>query len=347
MPQIHSVKYAATVLVPFRNERHHLPQLLTSIQKLSYSSLEVIMIDDHSEDGGYEWLQEEVAKWKLGYITLIKSAGEGKKAALSTGVTLATSSIILTTDADCSLPEDWVQAFLSEFDDEKIQLVAGPVLTKRGEGWLRRFQYVEWSSVLLLTNFFFKTKSPQMCSGANLAYRKEAFYHLKGYLGNENLLSGDDAFLLRKVQQFFGNQAVKYSLDRRLLVWTTAADSLGDLMSQRIRWAGKWRGFGSKVNALAALLSFVFGLMNIASFGWLLSGNEGWKIFAVWWGSKLMVEIYVLTFPFRYWQIRWKMMDVLLASFIHPFYVFLVGIGTWFSQPTWKGRPVIQAKKQA
>lgn len=48
-----------SVLIPARNERHNLPRLLTALRAQEYAPREIIVCDDHSDDGTTEWLQAE------------------------------------------------------------------------------------------------------------------------------------------------------------------------------------------------------------------------------------------------------------------------------------------------
>lgn len=48
-----------SVLIPARNELHNLPRLLAALRAQTYVPLEIIVCDDHSDDGLTDWLQAE------------------------------------------------------------------------------------------------------------------------------------------------------------------------------------------------------------------------------------------------------------------------------------------------
>ncbi len=52
-PSLKEPKHSFSIVVPFRNEAHNLPQLLKSIEQLNYpiEKFEVILVDDESSDG--------------------------------------------------------------------------------------------------------------------------------------------------------------------------------------------------------------------------------------------------------------------------------------------------------
>ncbi|MCS6950033.1 MAG: glycosyltransferase [bacterium] len=51
---------SVSVLIPVRNERARLPQLVESLRRLQPAPLEVILCDDGSDDGSREWLRERL-----------------------------------------------------------------------------------------------------------------------------------------------------------------------------------------------------------------------------------------------------------------------------------------------
>lgn len=47
-----------SIIVPVYNTKNYVPRLLTSIEKQTYTNWELILVDDHSNDGTYELLLE-------------------------------------------------------------------------------------------------------------------------------------------------------------------------------------------------------------------------------------------------------------------------------------------------
>ncbi|WP_460538773.1 glycosyltransferase [Echinicola sediminis] len=330
--------YPVSLLVPFRNERENLPELLENLAELSYQSLEVVLIDDQSEDGGGKYVREWIRSNGKENFKLIKSEGEGKKAAVEHGVVVSEGRIILTTDADCLLPVDWVQMILQPFRDPKVQMVAGPVMSKEGKTEFEHFQQIDWAGILLMTNFFFQIKRPVMCSGANMGYRKEAFYHLRGYEGNAHLLSGDDSFLLEKMYDRFGGEAITFCTENKLLVKTSSANSWKAFVAQRKRWARKWNKHRLWQNAYGAVASTVLSLSSLSSIILLFGGRGFPLLFVLFWGLKFAFEYVVLGQVLKGYRVRLPVLSFVYASFCHPFYVVLVAISSFFGHSSWKGR---------
>ncbi|MDZ7776590.1 MAG: glycosyltransferase family 2 protein [Bacteroidales bacterium] len=78
-----------------------------------------------------------------------------------------------------------------------------------------------------------------MSNGANIAFLKKAFHDVGGYGGNEQYVSGDDVFLMMKLQKTYGKQAITFLKDRDAIVKTAARETWKEFMEQRIRWASK------------------------------------------------------------------------------------------------------------
>jgi cellulose synthase/poly-beta-1,6-N-acetylglucosamine synthase-like glycosyltransferase len=331
-----------TILLPFRNEAEYLPKLLPSLLALNHRPFEVVFIDDHSEDAGAELLKVWIKKNEDEDVSLalIQNRGQGKKEAIETGIGIAQGDIILTTDADCQLPADWVGAHLLAFTDQEVQLVAGPVMSQGSSTFLEIFQQIEWASILLMTQMGFTLRRPFMCSAANMAYRKKAFLKVGGYTGNRAYLSGDDEFLLKKISQTYGGRSTGYLQDNR--VWTKSEPSWKMLYAQRVRWASKWRLHASFGHALLSFIPFLTQLLFLGSVALVSKSWTGTLVFFLLWSLKIVVEKSVLKKVMEDFGIYCKCKYFLLASVWHPFYVLYVGYRTAFGKIQWKGRKSIQ-----
>ncbi|WP_144603791.1 glycosyltransferase [Algoriphagus algorifonticola] len=337
---LHTKSFLVSLLIPFRNEVENLPSLISQLKKLSYPNLEILMINDHSEDNSFEILLEAFREDHR--VQVITSKGEGKKAALSTGIHSAQGELILTTDADCAFPENWVEIIIAAFSSPQTQLVAGPVQVLGGNSFLNEFQKLDWASIALLTHYSFETQNPLMCSAANLAFRKSAFLAVDGYVGNENYLSGDDEFLLKKIHGKFGPDSCIYLKNPESLVSTKAEKSWEKLLNQRARWASKWDKHQSFSHSVASLIPFIIQLVWLSS---LILFGEGWT------GILLVLGVWTIKF-FTEWMTLGKVLSsfklpiskrgILFTTFAHPFYVLLVGMKSLTGKGYWKGRKIIK-----
>ena len=326
--------------MPFRNEKENIPQIFKSILTLRYSSFEVIFIDDHSQDEGVHLLESLIQKSSDSQIaiSIIPNKGIGKKAAIETGVRIAEGEIIFTTDADCVLPKNWIDNKLQCFEDTKVQMVAGPVMTIDKKGFFYKFQQIEWASILLVTKGGFQLESPLMCSAANMAYRKSAFDDVGGYKGNDHVLTGDDEFLLKKIIKRYGSEAAIYQNSHQDLVFTQPQDTWEKLLVQRGRWASKWRMHGNMSHLLSAMAPVFLQLVFLSSWILLFQGKLSLSGFLLLWTFKMVSERFALGKVLSDLHIYPHFTYYLLTSFLHPFFVLLTVIFTFFGPGKWKGR---------
>jgi GT2 family glycosyltransferase len=87
-----------SVLMPLKNGLPHLHDAMASLIAQTHPDIEILVIDDGSEDGG----PEEIQRRALSHVRVVTSNGQGIAAALNTGLKLATGEFIARHDAD-----DW------------------------------------------------------------------------------------------------------------------------------------------------------------------------------------------------------------------------------------------------
>jgi len=336
-PYIKPVQRApiVSILIACRNEADNIHRLAGQLKNLKFPDLELILVDDRSEDDTFELIEE--AGMSDQRIVSLRCPGEGKKAALEFGIAHARGEIILCSDADCFFPKNWVERMIFPFENKATQLVAGPVMVTGNGRFLGAFQQADWASILLITAFSFKSK-PLTCSGANFAYRKRAFLEVGGYEGNRDFVSGDDEFLLKKIVKKFGFGSCVYLPFAENLVQTKSEPSWEALLNQRVRWAGKWKAHGSFIHAVSAIFSFLVQLVWLGSFGLLALGSMGLLVFGLIWTSKIFTEKRSLGKVLKSLRIQYRNIDSILISFIHPIYVLAVGLGAIAGNFAWKGR---------
>ncbi len=92
-----------SVVVAARNSADTLPACLRSLQAQDYAPLEVIVVDDGSED-------ETAAVAEAGGARVVRTPPVGASAARNLGIELARGQIVAFTDGDCVADPGWVRA---------------------------------------------------------------------------------------------------------------------------------------------------------------------------------------------------------------------------------------------
>ena len=91
---------------------------------------------------------------------------------------------------------------LSAMQKNNLVMATAPVVYF-ARNWRAPLLDIEFASLIAIGASSLCSGFPNMCNGANLAFTKDAFNQVNGYQGYENVVSGDDEFLLYKVFKRF------------------------------------------------------------------------------------------------------------------------------------------------
>lgn len=320
-----------SLIIPVRNEAHQIKGLLQSIREQTYKSLEVIIVDDHSED----ILHQVVNDFNLANVVIIRNEGIGKKHAIATGVAKANGDIIVTTDADCSMLPTWIETMGASFHDPKIKLAFGTVRIQYTNNFFSSLQAIEFASLIGSGGAAAALGNPVMCNGANLAYRKETFIKVNGFEGNMDVPSGDDEFLMRKVYEMYPD-GIAFIGRAAALVTTWPQPDMRSFFTQRIRWASKWKRNTSVAAAFLAVFIFVSQLAFLVTLGSLFFSFSWLALSAIL--IKFVLEGLFLTRVCLSIQVRWNWLAFITLQFLYPVYVLTTAWLSFILPYAWKGR---------
>lgn len=330
-----------SVVVPVRNEESLVGVLLADLVDQNYpGDFEIIFVDDHSSDYTPMVIQEAIRaayKGGPGNCTYIASSGPGKKAAITTGIQKAKGEIIVTIDGDCSVSENWLQSINHSFENESVQMVVGAVKIVPKSNIFQELQSIEFASLIGSGAATLAFGIPTMCNGANLAFRKSVFAEVDGYNGNETVASGDDEFLMRKVAARHRGSICFNNLNDSV-VSTVASKTVAQFISQRVRWAGKWKHNSDLSTRLLGLFIFMVHVSVILiPVTYFIQPEAGDMLLALFL-SKVILE-YLFLYRVTSWLgVRWDWFSFILLQFLYPVYAIAIGFGSLFIRPVWKGR---------
>ena len=323
-----------SVLIPFRNEAENLPRLLHSIEQLRYpkTHFEVLLIDDESSDTSVQIIEafRQHTQLQLRIIENRRKSASPKKDALNAGIKNASYEWIVTTDADCVVPENWLHCFDQKIQKEQPLFIAGPVSFFTQQGLLHRFQQLDFLSLQGATLGSFGLKQAFMCNGANLAFAKTEFLELKGYAQNDHLASGDDVFLLQKFLKAYPDRVV-YLKQKEALILTQAQSSWKHLFNQRKRWAAKASAYTSYFALSTAFLVFIGNLSTIISIFYL--AELGWLIVL-----KLAVDFVLISLTARLFNQTGTLKNYVWVALLYPFITVYIALTSQLKSFEWKGR---------
>ncbi|WP_272022254.1 glycosyltransferase family 2 protein [Olleya namhaensis] len=337
-------KTTFTVVIPFRNEAENLPKLIASLLNLNYPKdlFEILLVNDDSEDQSVDIIQKHLSQNKSNrlFIKIIDNqrlTKSPKKDAITTAVTQAKHEWILTTDADCTVPNYWLDSFDNYIQDHSLKMLAGPVTYNSNNRLFNAFQTLDFLSLIGATIGAFGIRKPFLCNGANLAYKKDFFTSLNGFEGNSNIASGDDIFLMEKALKEDKN-AVHFLKSEQAIVNTAPQKNIKDLLSQRIRWASKTRHYNNTFAKIVGLLVLIANASIVISIVLTALGLFKTKTFAYLFFIKIAIDYLLLYKTSQFFNKQEALKHYVWSCFIYPFFSVYVAFIALFTNYKWKGR---------
>ncbi len=116
-----------SIVIPLLNERESLPELeewIVRVMTANNYSYEIIFIDDGSNDGSWEFIQE-LSQKNPNVKGLKFRRNYGKSAALNVGFNDAQGKVVITMDADLQDSPDEIPALYAKIISKEYDLVSG------------------------------------------------------------------------------------------------------------------------------------------------------------------------------------------------------------------------------
>ena len=109
-----------SVIVPVFNVKSFLPEALDSLLAQTYQKLEIILVDDGSNDGS-EKICDAFAK-NDGRIRVIHKQNEGVSAARNTGLSVMHGEVVAFLDSDDAFHPEFVRTMLTAMQTEDADM---------------------------------------------------------------------------------------------------------------------------------------------------------------------------------------------------------------------------------
>lgn len=329
-----------SIIIPFRDEAKNLEALLQSLCSLNYpkEQFEIILVNDFSSDEFLPIIEKyKTALPNLICIDAVATNMSPKKATLSLGISKAKFDWIVTTDADCIVPVNWLKAFNQKIKSDHPLMIAGLVKFNLLKGFLNRFQCLDLLSLQATLLGAFGLQKPMLCHGANLCYSKKLFYELNGFYSHKNIASGDDVFLLEAaVKKYPDKIMVLNSLEA--VVNTNPEPTIKALLSQRKRWAAKANAYHNWNIKLVGLIVLAMNLWLLTSGILSLFGLFNLKLFWILFLIKFNTDAFMLFPMAKYFKQESALKSYLLSSFLYPVFSVLSVILGLSTSYRWKNR---------
>jgi cellulose synthase/poly-beta-1,6-N-acetylglucosamine synthase-like glycosyltransferase len=298
------------------------------------------VIDDFSEDNTAEIVKQMgVMHPNVHLLSLADFFKPGemnsfKKKAIEKAVSHAKGKWILTTDADCLIPKQWLSLYNAYILKYNPVFVAAPVMFIKEQGVLNEFQLLDFLALQGITAAAVGAGKHSMSNGANLAFEKSAFIAVGGYQGVDQIASGDDMFLMHKMKVTLSNR-IGYLFHPGAIVLTKAMSNWKEFIMQRIRWSSKARYYDDNSIFWVLLLVYLYNFFILVLF--ILGAYIPVVISLT---IKIIFELVFLSPVARFYQLEKELRYFPLYQPLHIIYTLVAGLFGQVKTYTWKGRRV-------
>jgi biofilm PGA synthesis N-glycosyltransferase PgaC len=328
-----------SIVVSVKNEAANAEVFVNEIVKQNYSktNFELIVVDDLSDDNTVEVFKKQLESSDINFNIIQQVNHKGKKQNIAEAIQLAKGTIIITTDADVIFRhENWLRKIANYFEVNKPNLLIMPVDFEEQSNTLSWFQITENIALTGITAGFSGINKPFMCNGANLAFTKNAYHTVNGYASHLHISSGDDVFLLEDLKKV-DVKAIHYSWQKELIVKTKPIQVFGEFLSQRLRWANKAKYNSNLINVTFGFIVISANLIFLALTIAMLKNQPITPYLSIFAITKLIFDFLLLFLASKFLgKVKYLMLLFPFES-VYWLYALIVGFGSLFFKPTWKG----------
>lgn len=325
--------HKVSVLIPARNEADNIIPLLESIKEQDYQNIEVIVLDDHSEDDTYS-ISEEFCNRNKGFKTIkgkqLKREWIGKNYACHQLAQQASGRYLIFIDADVIVQDGLINNAINRMEVNKLHLLSlfpTQIMLSVGEKIVVPMMHFVLLNLLPLRLVsLFKNPGLSAASGQFMMFDAET-YHKNEWHKQVKFQVAEDIEIMKLVKQ--QGLRAEVLLSNRYIYCRMYKS-----FSEAIKGFSKniWSGFG---NSIVGLLAYLF-LVIAGPVLVLLFLNPELFIFccSLILLSRLMISLLANQNP-------------LLNIVIHPFQILSLGIISIYSiyniivkHTYWKGRKI-------
>lgn len=195
-------KLPISIIVCAKNEEENIKKHFPLLVSQNYPDYEIVLIDDASSDETlelFEMYEKQYTNVKLVKVQNNEAFWGNKKFALTLGIKAAKNEYLVFTDADCyPASNDWLLHISSQFSKEKTIILGYGAYEKIKNSFLNKI--IRFETLLTATQYFSWAKigNPYMGVGRNLAYKKEEFFNVRGFMDHMKIRSGDDDLFINQ-----------------------------------------------------------------------------------------------------------------------------------------------------
>ena len=288
----------------------------------------------------------------------------GKQMALDVGIQACRGEIILSTDADCIVPNTWIESMVKAYE-QKVGVVVGFSMLNEGclktvehpdeigeecpkehsltQKYFHRFWrslFIKLQSLDLLSLFSAFAGGLKMgvafaCTGNNLGYRRQVYDELRGFV-NLGFTVAEDNMFLQWVDRY-SKWRIEPICHPDVTVSTRPTKTVKEFIRQRLRWASN-----STENrpSLVCFMVVVYGFYLFLPVALLFAafGALSWALTLIILALKLVPEFLLVLRGLKLFNRMDLLKYFLLLEPCQIVYVLICGICGLLFKIVWKDR---------
>ncbi len=319
--------HGVSVVIATNNELENIQHLIPLLLKQSYDNFEIIVVNDRSSDGTYDYLlglSQQEPNLKLLTVGELPDHLNGKKYALTLGIKSANYDQILLTDADCSpLSNNWISSFANSWDNQ-TSFVLGFSAYEKHKGFLNyfiRFETILTGIQYLSLAVFGK---PYMGVGRNLSYSKTFFLSKKGFHGFQGITGGDDDLFVNKYAK---GSNTKVQLCPNSVISSIPKSNLSDFITQKIRHLSVGKHYSLKSKIMLGFFTFSWLTMWVITPFEMLSTQNLMASILIFLVRYMLMGVTISVFKNKSGA-KLGLLGLIFLDFMFALYYFVIGART-------------------
>jgi len=231
--------FTVSVIVVAKDEEQNLPPLFASLESQSVQDFQIILVSDRSQDGTLDLMNSFAKKYGSRVRVLENTeAAENlgpKQFVLDIATAAAEGEILVFTDADCTVPRNWLEKLQPYFNDPRVGVVFGQISLKKEKGFFRNFQAFDQPLIHQYNSATAGLGMPGSCFGNNLIARRAVIDQIGGFRSLGYTLTEDAALATAAAKSGW---KVRVSTRTDTMIETVAQERWRDFVNQHLRWNG-------------------------------------------------------------------------------------------------------------
>lgn len=331
-----------SIVVVYRNEADKIVHLLHSLINLQYpvSQFEIIFVDDHSTDNTTTLIRDFFVEHNMFSVQMLQLDSQfGKKYGIECAVGHAKYELIACTDADCVVPQGWLNEFADYYQQTHCRIISAPVTLFSPQTLFGNMQQMEFGTLIAIGAGAIAVNQPVMCNGANICFEKQTYSTLLDEIRKKyHLASGDDIFLLQACKKKYGAESIGFVKSPKSIVQTYPMTTIQSFFSQRSRWGGKTKYYTDRFTQFMALCVVTVSCGIVTLLVLAVCSVVQWLVPLSVWAVKLVVDFPIIALWARFIKQKHILIYYPITAVAYPFYIVGVLILMLFKNSQWKSR---------